>query len=94
MSDKILVAYASATGSTAEVAEAARLLAELGVVGVAQSSWGPTLFAALPSEEAAQAIVAQLQKIGSKWGGDCMIARPLNAGATIDVGEEYRGEKS
>jgi beta-ribofuranosylaminobenzene 5'-phosphate synthase len=80
--------------ATTEVAEAARLLAELGVVGVAQSSWGPTLFAALPSEQAAHAIVDQLQKVGSKWGGECIIARPLNAGATIDVAEEYRGEKS
>jgi len=80
--------------ATAEVADAARLLAELGVVGVAQSSWGPTLFAALPNEAAAQATVAQLKNVGSTWGGECIIARPLNAGATIDVAEEFLGEQS
>jgi beta-RFAP synthase len=80
--------------ATAEVAAAAQLLAELGVTGVAQSSWGPTLFAPLPSQKAAEETAAHLQKLGSKWGGECLIARPLNAGATIDIAEEYRGEQS
>lgn len=78
--------------ATAEVAEAARLLSEIGVIGVAQSSWGPTLFAAHASEDAAQATIARLQSVGAKWGGECTIARPLNSGASIDVAEEFDGE--
>lgn len=78
--------------ATTEIAAAAQLLAELGVVGVAQSSWGPTLFAAVESEAAAQTTVARLKELGSRWGGECSIARPLNSGATIDAAEEYLGE--
>ena len=55
--------------ATAEVAAAARLLADVGVVGVAQCWWGPTLFAVLPSQQAAEATFETLRRSDSRWGG-------------------------
>ena len=44
--------------STTLAAATVRELRRLGVVGVGQSSWGPTIFALLPSEQAAQQVRA------------------------------------
>ena len=57
-----------------------------GIRGISQTSWGPTLFALCPSEEAASALVADLAP--SRWA-DCTatIAAPLNHGATIEFAE-------
>jgi beta-RFAP synthase len=57
----------------------------LGHVGVGQSSWGPTVYVALPSPEAAEKLIQQLsaQEAASSW--EMMISRPCNRGARIVV---------
>lgn len=54
------------------------------VIGVGQTSWGPTLFAACESAPAAEKVA---QDIASTDWSDCVIevARPLNRGATCEV---------
>jgi beta-RFAP synthase len=69
-------------------------LRALGCIGVGQSSWGPTIFAAAESQDAAERLAAQAQTqlTGDVAAGDavaagldCRIARPCNRGAQIDV---------
>ena len=63
------------------------LVRDLGVSGVGQSSWGPTLFALLPGEEQAQEFNARLTAVLKAQPGDhevqLSIARPNNCGARI-----------
>jgi beta-ribofuranosylaminobenzene 5'-phosphate synthase len=57
----------------------------LGYPGVGQSSWGPTLYAAVPSQAEAERL---LQLLSPAAGGDALdvtIAAPANAGAVIAV---------
>lgn len=56
----------------------------LGVRGVGQSSWGPTLFAVLPSPAAAEEFCARLQRESGHGDFDQQIASPANAGARIE----------
>jgi len=58
------------------------LLQQLGVRGVGQSSWGPTLFALAPNDQAAQEIVSQIQE-AAKQPLDCSISAPRNRGAEV-----------
>jgi len=74
--------------ATEEVAATAQLLSDIGVKGVAQSSWGPTLFAVMPSQQAAEVAIQALHARDATWGGECSIARPLNSGATICVQDQ------
>lgn len=48
----------------------------------AQSSWGPTLAAILPDEAAATALA---KRLGENFGVECLITRPLNRGASMEV---------
>ena len=83
--------FASLQGGTYASQMAAmlvRTLHELGVVGVAQSSWGPTVFAVLPSEAAAADALAELAASPVARDCYCHLARPLNAGATIEIRED------
>jgi beta-ribofuranosylaminobenzene 5'-phosphate synthase len=50
------------------------------VPGYGQSSWGPTGFVLMPSEAAARALVASLDRGGPL---KFLIARGRNAGATV-----------
>ena len=56
----------------------------LGVRGVGQSSWGPTLYALVADQQAAEQLVEQLSQTD---GGDLqlLIAPPNNTGATIEA---------
>jgi beta-ribofuranosylaminobenzene 5'-phosphate synthase len=63
----------------------AELIRDLGVEGVGQSSWGPTLFAAVPSESAGRELAARLAAATDLGVYDRLVARPDNAGAKIDV---------
>ncbi|MFM7844858.1 MAG: GHMP kinase, partial [Planctomycetota bacterium] len=58
------------------------LIRSLGVVGVGQSSWGPTLFAAVPDDVAAHRLVQDLRLLDD----DLLltIAAPQNAGALVN----------
>jgi len=58
----------------------------LGMQGVGQSSWGPTIFAACPSKMSANQFVSQLRS-ATDVTLDIVIARPCNCGARIEVNE-------
>jgi beta-RFAP synthase len=70
--------------SSVRMAELAAWLEHRKVVGVGQTSWGPTLFAVCESAPAAEKVV---QDIASTNWSDCLIeiARPLNRGASCEV---------
>jgi beta-RFAP synthase len=83
--------FASLQGGTYASRDVVRIvtrLRELGVVGVGQSSWGPTVFAVLPSQEAAESVLAQLPAAGMPLAALAVIARPRNEGAGLRVVEE------
>ncbi|HEY4310431.1 MAG TPA: hypothetical protein VGN12_13345 [Pirellulales bacterium] len=60
-------------------------LRKLGVAGVAQSSWGPTVFAVLPNQRAAEEIQAHFDQSQPRRPLSCIIARPRNEPARVDV---------
>ena len=62
------------------VAQALQAIADQGVAGYGQSSWGPTGFALMPSDADARALVAGLERPGPLR---FLIARGRNAGAEI-----------
>jgi beta-RFAP synthase len=66
-------------------AHLASLLRSLGIEGVGQSSWGPALFAVVPSETAGQDIAARLREEADSAGYDCALTACENQGARIDV---------
>ena len=66
-------------------AELAELIRGLGTEGVGQSSWGPTLFAAVPSETAGRALAERLTAETNLGEYDCLVVRPDNSGAKVDV---------
>jgi predicted sugar kinase len=57
----------------------------MGVTGVGQSSWGPTLFAVLPNQTAAEAFAASLAGRMPEEDIALSITRTSNRGATIAV---------
>ncbi len=59
------------------------LLRSLGVEGVGQSSWGPTLFALQPDQGAAERLAAKLQSLAED-PLNIVITPPANRGATIE----------
>jgi predicted sugar kinase len=67
----------------AATAQLLELLGELGIVGSAQSSWGPTVIACCPSLETAGALVETLDRLGLAKHHDITIARFDSQGATL-----------
>lgn len=66
-------------------AQLAKRLRELGIAGVGQSSWGPTLFAITPNEPTGQEIAARLREAAHAADCDCVLTACKNQGATIDL---------
>jgi beta-RFAP synthase len=64
------------------IAQVVQSIRALGVEGVAQSSWGPTVFVAQPDQAAADALALALNEF-LRPGDRVTIARPNNSGATI-----------
>lgn len=62
------------------VAEALAAIAAQGIAGYGQSSWGPTGFALVPSDDAARRLVASLERPGPLR---FLIARGRNTGAAV-----------
>jgi beta-RFAP synthase len=60
-------------------------LRELGVQGVGQTSWGPTLFALLDSQASAEQLIERLRSDQEFDGAAFSIAAPDNTGARIRV---------
>ncbi|MCH9808209.1 MAG: GHMP kinase [Alphaproteobacteria bacterium] len=67
------------------VAAIVRRMADLGAVGIGQSSWGPTGFAFAPTSEAAARIRQQILAEAGDLGLEVIIARGRNHGATTEV---------
>jgi len=65
----------------ADIVRAAR---RLGVEGVGQSSWGPTIFCLLPDESAARDFVARLRDALPQHAIEYTVAAPCNRGALIE----------
>lgn len=65
------------------LAELVATIRGLGVEGVGQSSWGPSLFALLPHAAAAEEFVARLLATPSGSDLHCTITRVANRGAQI-----------
>jgi beta-RFAP synthase len=57
----------------------------LGAAGVGQSSWGPTLFVAQPSQAAAETLLMKLEQLPDLPPLATFITPPANAGARIEV---------
>ena len=64
-----------------------RLLAENGVEGFAQTSWGPTCAALCRDDDTASQAAKLIQSLPGSDNYKCTIAKPLNTGATIEVAE-------
>lgn len=62
-----------------------RLLAENGIEGFAQTSWGPTCAALCQDDDMASNAAALIQSLHGSGDYKCAIARPLNVGATVAV---------
>lgn len=67
----------------AATAQLLELLGELGIVGAAQSSWGPTVMACCPSLEAAGELAEALDRLGLAKHHDVVIARFDAQGAVL-----------
>lgn len=78
--------FASVQGgpyASAEIAACVAAIRELGVRGVGQSSWGPTVFAFVENQARAEALVAQLRATAA-WANHAMrITRADNHGAQL-----------
>ncbi len=80
--------YAQWQGGTYASGELTKIVAELrrqGVAGVAQSSWGPTVFAVTESPGQAEDVLARFRRTAAGHRALCEIVHPRNHGATIVV---------
>jgi beta-RFAP synthase len=60
------------------------LVRQLGVRGVGQSSWGPTLFALLPAGDSAGEFVRSVRRYADDEQLEFTISTPANSGASIE----------
>jgi beta-RFAP synthase len=67
-----------------ELTQLVERIRSLGVVGVGQSSWGPTLFALLSDSQQAAAFTDELQR-QSREPLDIVVTPPSNSGALVTV---------
>jgi beta-RFAP synthase len=72
------------------VSDALAWLANQGVTGLGQSSWGPTGFAFVSSEEAGENLLAGLRSRAKTGGLHFRIARGRNDGAAIDTNPQEK----
>jgi beta-RFAP synthase len=71
--------------ASSEIAQRVEVIRQWGIPGVGQSSWGPTVFAIVASDDEANALVERLQSESAATGCEITIARPNNSGAQIEV---------
>jgi beta-ribofuranosylaminobenzene 5'-phosphate synthase len=63
----------------------AKRLRDLGIEGIGQSSWGPSLFAIVPNESTGQDITTRLREEVAAADYDCVLTRCENQGARVEV---------
>lgn len=66
--------------------EIVRQVRSLGIAAVGQSSWGPTLFAILPTQQAAQRFTARLRTVVPETT-EILLSLPDNQGARISISD-------
>jgi beta-ribofuranosylaminobenzene 5'-phosphate synthase len=66
------------------VEERIETLRALGIRGAAQTSWGPTVLAALPSPEQAESAAAEIARRTEAIDCEVVIAAPNNRGAVVE----------
>jgi beta-ribofuranosylaminobenzene 5'-phosphate synthase len=71
--------------ASSEVAACVENLRNLGVSGVGQSSWGPTVFALAPSADSADDLVRRWQVLAKHGRADVTLAAPDNDGAIMST---------
>lgn len=69
--------------ATGDVAALVAALRDCGVAGVGQSSWGPTVFALLPSEHAARELAERLARLPAAAEAEWIVSATCNRGARI-----------
>jgi beta-RFAP synthase len=72
--------------TSAAVAEVLSWLASQGLVGIGQSSWGPTGFAFVPSEADGEALLREVRLRARHPGVSFELAQGRNEGAAIETG--------
>jgi beta-RFAP synthase len=80
--------FATIQGGPFQNARVARLVDEircLGIPGVGQSSWGPTLFCIAPDQAAADNLAVEIGRRHNDEDLDVSITSPDNRGADMDV---------
>jgi beta-ribofuranosylaminobenzene 5'-phosphate synthase len=70
--------------ATTRLAQLVEKIRSTGIQGVGQSSWGPTLFALLPSEAAARQSIETWRAWPETAGAKFLIAAPANQGAHFE----------
>ena len=71
------------TYATPRVEQLVGSIRQMGVQGVSQSSWGPTVFAVLPDEQAATALVQQLHEQPTADRLEIVVTKANRTGARI-----------
>jgi beta-ribofuranosylaminobenzene 5'-phosphate synthase len=69
--------------ASAEIAHCVSTLRKLGIQGVGQSSWGPSVFALTPGVEAAQDLIARWTQVRDVDQADITVAGPDNHGVVV-----------
>ena len=81
--------FASKQGGSPWTSKAVGILAsrmrELGATGIGQSSWGPTGFAFVDSQKAAERLYHSLNQDAKRDGLEILIAHGRNSGASIET---------
>lgn len=67
-----------------QIAAAVERIRSLGVSGVGQSSWGPTIFAFTPNEASAQELMDRLQQVDELADAHLSTSQPNNRGAHME----------
>jgi predicted sugar kinase len=78
--------FAAAQGgpfATPAIERLVMAIRDYGVAGVGQSSWGPTVFAIVPTENDAECLVEWLHNQSIARDSEISIAKPNNSGAFI-----------
>jgi beta-RFAP synthase len=80
-------AFAAAQGGTyagPHVTELVKFTRSLGLRGVGQSSWGPTVFAVTEDAERAEAVAERIRERFGLGGAEVFVTRGRNDGAAVD----------
>jgi beta-ribofuranosylaminobenzene 5'-phosphate synthase len=84
LGDHFAPAQGGARYTSSKVADVMKRLHDYGAKGIGQSSWGPTGFAFVESDEEAQRVVAQVRENRAQENPDMLICKGINHGARID----------